>query len=86
VQIFAPGTKPTDINTTAVMPMTGPPPFTGLPIIDDATNRVYRGPDPSLPPLDRVESVQLSKRGLYLVICGFLFHFQENMYGYVKVV
>lgn len=83
VQIFAPGTRPTDINTGLLTPMTAPP---GLPIINDPTNRVYRGPDPSLLPLDRVEAVQLSTPGRYLVICGFLFHFNDNMIGYIKVV
>ena len=83
VQIFAPGTKPTDINIALTIPMTAPP---ALPIINDPTNRVYRGPDPSLLPLDRVETVQLSAPGRYLVICGFLFHFQDNMIGYVKVL
>ncbi len=66
--------------------MTGPPPFTGLPIINDPTRRVYRGPDPSLLPLDRVETVHFAKPGRYLVICGFLFHFQDGMYGYVRVL
>ena len=47
VQIFAPGTRPTDINAGLTTPMTGPP---GLPIINDPTNRVYRGLDPSLLP------------------------------------
>jgi hypothetical protein len=86
VQIFAPGTQPSSINTSLTTPMTGPAPFTGLPIINDPTARVYRGPDPSLLPLDRVEVVQLSAPGKYLVICGFLFHFQDNMFGYVTVL
>jgi hypothetical protein len=83
VQIFAPGTQPTDINSGLTTPMTGPP---GLPIINDPTNRVYRGQDPSLLPQDRVETVQLSAPGRYLVICGFLFHFRDNMFGYVNVL
>jgi hypothetical protein len=83
VQIFAPGTEPGDINTGLTTPMTAPP---GLPIINDPTGRVYRGPDPSLLPLDRVESVHLSTPGRYLVICGFLFHFRDNMIGYVNVL
>src|SRR5918995_4271253 len=64
VQIFAPGTQPTDINIALTTPMTAPP---GLPIINDPTNRVYRGPDPSLLPLDRVETVHFAKPGRYLV-------------------
>jgi hypothetical protein len=83
VQIFEPGTKPGDINIGLVTPMTGPP---GLPIINDPTGRVYRGLDPSIVALDRVEVVQLTRPGTYLVICGFLFHFLDDMFGYIKVV
>jgi hypothetical protein len=83
VQVFAPGTKPDDINAGLTTPMTAPP---GLPIINDPNRRIYRGPDPSLLPQDRVETVHFAKPGRYLVICGFLFHFQENMYGYVRVL
>lgn len=83
VQVFAPGTKPSDINAGLTTPMTAPP---GLPIINDPNGRIYRGPDPSLLPLDRVEVVHFAKPGRYLVICGFLFHFQDNMYGFVRVL
>jgi len=83
VQIFQPGTEPEDINTGLVTPMTAPP---GLPIINDPVGRVYRGPDPSLLPLDRTESVSLGNPGTYLVICGFLFHFLDGMYGYIRVL
>jgi hypothetical protein len=87
VQIFEPGTRPEDINTSLVTPMTNPnPPFPDLPIIDDDAGRIYRGPDPSLLPLDRTEVVQLTSPGTYLVICGFLFHFFDNMFGYVRVL
>jgi plastocyanin len=86
VQIFEPGIKPEDVNTGLVTPMTGPAPFTGLPIINDPVGRIYRGPDPSLLPLDRTEVVQLTEPGTYLVICGFLFHFQGNMFGHIKVL
>jgi hypothetical protein len=47
VQIFEPGIKPEDINKGLVTGMTGPAPFTDLPIIDDPVGRIYRGPDPS---------------------------------------
>jgi plastocyanin len=85
VQVFGPGTKPDDINTALTTPMTAPP---GLAIINDSTNRLYRGPDPSLllPTLDRVETVHFAKPGRYLVICGVLLHFQDNMFGYVRVL
>jgi hypothetical protein len=84
VQIYGDGTKPEDININSVI--TG---GAGGGIIDDARNRLYRGPDPNLPanPRDRVEVVHFSKPGTYLVICGVLNHFvQDNMFGFVRVV
>ena len=67
-------------------------------VIDDPTNRIYRGLDPSLQPLDlggaflqdRVEVVFFPKPGTYLVICGVRGHFlgsatQPPMFGFVKV-
>jgi plastocyanin len=83
VVIYDHGTRPTDINTSLLIPMTAPP---GLQLINDPNKRIYRGPDPSLVPLDRVEVVTFSKPGIYLVICGVLVHFQDDMYGYVKVL
>jgi len=58
----------------------------GPPLINDPNGRVYNGLDPSLQPRDRVEVVQFDKPGLYFVICGVLPHFQEGMYGFVRVV
>lgn len=90
VQVFGPGTRPDDINAGLTIPMTNVPPGVPLPpIINDPTNRVYRGPDPSIyfpSLLDRVEVVQFPKAGRYLVICGVLPHFQDNMFGYVRVL
>ena len=84
VLVYAPGTQPTDINTTLTTPVTTPP---GPPLINDPANRVYRGLDPSLFPQDRVEVVLFSTPGTYLVICGVLPHFvDDSMYGFVKVV
>src|SRR4029453_14820442 len=83
VQVFQDGWQPSDINISLTRPMAGPP---GLPLIDDPNGRLYRGPDPSLLPQDRVEVVNFAHPGVYLVICGFLFHFQDLMYGYVRVV
>ncbi|NOT47541.1 MAG: hypothetical protein HOP17_07295 [Acidobacteria bacterium] len=86
VTVYDDGTKPTDINTTILVP--GPRP--GPPIINDANRRIYRGLDPTLLPAilaqDRVETVQFDRPGKYLVICAVLPHFQEGMFGYVKVV
>lgn len=84
VTIYDDGTRPEDIDTTDVVPNRMPP------IINDSTNRIYRGLDPLLLPVnaqqDRVETVQFSQPGTYLVICAVLPHFQEGMYGYVRVL
>ena len=72
----------------SVFPPPPPPPAEDLFfLIDDNRNRVYRGPDPTLLPQDRVEVVTLGSPGTYLVICGFLPHFRlDNMHGYVRVI
>jgi len=84
VLVYGPGTQPEDIKTDTTIPTTGTPP--GLPLINDPTNRVYRGLDPSTQTLDRVEVVEFANPGQYLVICGFLPHFLDGMFGYVQVV
>jgi hypothetical protein len=89
VAIYAPGTRLTDINPALTVPVTQPPVPPGVefpPLIDDPTNRVYRGVDPTLVPLDRVETVTLASPGKYLVICAFLPHFLDNMHGFINVV
>jgi hypothetical protein len=92
IVVYGPGTQLTDIRTDAavLVPVTTPPPtppgVTFPPLINDPTNRVYRGVDPSLVSQDRVEVVTLAHPGTYLVICGFLPHFLDNMHGWVKVV
>jgi plastocyanin len=94
--VYGGGTGPADIDVSNTVPATVQP---GPPLINDATNRVFRGIDPSvLPPLqgppqrprlpvlqDRIEAVQFAEPGRYLVICGVLPHFLGGMYGYVKV-
>ena len=85
VVIYADGTEPTaiDVNNTTVT--TGTP--ANVLLIDDPTNRIYFGPDPSLFPRDRVEVVHFAKAGRYLVICGVRSHFvNDNMYGFVQVI
>jgi len=82
VVVYDDGTRPEDINTTlTVTPTNG-----GPPLINDPAHRIYRGVDPSLVPQDRVEVVQFSEPGTYLVICAVRPHFQEGMYGYVRVL
>jgi len=96
VIVYGDGTRPEDIDTSDTIPATVQP---GPPLINDPTNRVFRGIDPSVlpalqgppqgprPPVlqDRVEAVQFAEAGRYLVICGVLPHFAGGMYGYVKV-
>ena len=81
VQIYDNGTHPGNINTTLLTPPPAPPIF-----IDDPNNRIYRGPNPIGLPSDRVESVAFPNVGTFLVICGLIFHFNDEMWGYVKVV
>jgi plastocyanin len=83
VLVYGDGTQPGDIDVTDTIPPTGQP---APPLINDPTNRVYRGLDPSLFPQDRIEVVQFPQQGNYLVICGVLPHFAvDGMYGFVKV-
>jgi hypothetical protein len=77
--------KPGDIDVTNLTATTNPA-FEGPPLIADPEGRVYRGLDPSLLPQDRVEVVHFAEKGLYLVLCGVLPHFNDGMYGWVKVV
>jgi plastocyanin len=83
VLIYDDGTKPGDIDTSITIPPTNQP---APPLIADPNRRIYRGLDPSTQPQDRVEVVQFPNPGTYLVICGVLPHFQEGMYGYVRVL
>jgi hypothetical protein len=84
VLVYAPGTNPGDINAGLTVSVTAPP---GPPLINDPTNRIYRGLDPSLVPQDRVEVVQFSNPGVHLVMCGVQPHFvDDQMFGFVRVV
>jgi plastocyanin len=90
------GTQPEDIDVNTTTTTTGPTPSPAVVLIDDATNRIYRGLDPSLQPLDRsgvaflqdrVEVVYFPKPGTYLVICGVRGHFvNDGMFGVVTVL
>jgi plastocyanin len=81
VIVYDDGTKPEDIDISLLTP---PAP----PLIDDPDRRIYRGPDPRLllPTLDRVEVVHFANPGKYLVICGVLPHFNQGMFGFVRVL
>jgi plastocyanin len=79
--VYGPGTQPSSVNTALVVPGSMPP------LIDDPTNRVYRGPDPRTVGQDRVEVVSFQNPGTYLVICGVRPHFvNDNMFGFVDVI
>jgi plastocyanin len=83
VIVYDDGKKPDDINTTLLIP---PPPQGGPALINDPNGRIYRGLNPFTQSQDRVEVVLFDKPGTYLVICGVLPHFNEGMFGYVKVI
>jgi hypothetical protein len=95
VVVYAPGKKPENVDQSVLLPIPGAPPAIG--IIDDPSGRIFRGLNPftlsPAPPAapnllwqDRVEVVGFAKRGLYLVICSVNVHFNEGMYGWVRVI
>jgi plastocyanin len=93
--IYDDGTKPGDIDTTVIEPAARCP-TTANGVINDPTDRIYRGPCFSTnvgttPPTtivrrDGVEVVNFSKPGTYLVICARKTHFDNGMFGFVKVL
>ena len=86
VVVYAPGKDPEDISQSVLLPIPNAPVTVGL--IDDPQGRIYRGLDPRLANTfqDRVEVVGFSKRGTYLVICSVNVHFNDGMFGWVKVI
>jgi plastocyanin len=83
--VYDDGTAPEDIDAERTILSTGRPADT--PLIDDPTNRLYRGPDPTLFPRDRSEVVHFPNPGTYLVICGVHGHFvDDGMFGFVTVL
>ena len=92
IVVYAPGKKPDKVDQSVLIPLGGP-----VGLIDDPGGRIYRGLDPRFlsPPApaapnlrsqDRVETVGFSKHGLYLVICAVNLHFNEGMFGWVRVI
>jgi hypothetical protein len=81
VLVYDDGIVHGDVNATMLIPPTA----TAPPLVNDPTNRLYRGLDPRTNPVDRIEVVHFHHPGTYLMVCGVLPHFHE-MYGYVKVV
>ena len=102
ILIYGPGRELADVQAAYAALGTPPPIIPGAPpLIEYATDRVYRGLDPRVlqylpltapPPdtvgnqvIDRVESVNFKEPGRYLVVCGVMPHFLEGMHGYVNV-
>ena len=85
ILIYGPGTKFGDINGTLTEAMPGAPPDFPR-VVNDPVNRVYRGLSPFGLPQDRVETVQLSQPGRYLAVCGFVPHFDDRMFGFIRVL
>lgn len=81
IAVYDDGTLPSDINVANTIIVPGLPP-----LINDATNRTYRGVAPNPPTFDRVEVVHFPEPGTFLVICTLVPHFAMGMYGYVEVV
>ena len=100
VTVYADGTKPEDIDTTVTEPADRCPTTAGG-VINDPTDRIYRGPcfstnvgttpATTIVRRDGVEVVQFTKPGTYLVICARKNHFinsttgEFQMFGFVKV-
>lgn len=90
ILVYGNKTKPADIDISLTIPTTVQP---GPPLINDPTNRIYRGLDPSVLPVlpggaapaavmqDRIEVVRFAEPGRYLVICGVLPHFFDETTG-----
>ena len=85
VTVYGPGTDFDDISTAVLTPIPGAP-MGFPPVVDDPVNRVYRGLSPFGLPQDRVEAVNFANPGRYLAVCTFFPHFQDRMFGYIKVV
>lgn len=85
ILVYGPHTRPQHVNAQITRPSTGTP--AGTPLINDPSNRVYAGLDPSTQPRERTEVVQFHAEGKYLVICGVQSHFvNDQMYGWVRVL
>jgi hypothetical protein len=84
VLVYNDGVEHSDVNP-ALLIVTTPPAPPAPPLVNDPANRLYRGLDPRVNPVDRIEVVHFHEPGRYLMVCGVLPHFHE-MFGYVKVV
>lgn len=80
IAIYAPGTEPGDIDTTALIPLC---PGSTPRLINDPANRVALITHPCGSAWQA--QYAFNAPGRYLVICAFLPHFQVGMYGWVEV-
>jgi hypothetical protein len=74
-----------DISTTVLTAIPGAP-ATFPKVVNDPVNRVYWGNNPFPLPQDRIEAVNFVEPGRYLVVCTFLPHFNDRMFGFVRVL
>ena len=83
VAIYEPGTEPTDIDTSILLPppATCPP----VPLINDPNNRVAFLSTQVCAGGSAAPTYTFTEPGRYLVICAVLPHFNVGMYGWVIV-
>ena len=97
VVIYDNGTEPGDINKTLLLPsplsaVINDPnhrSYRGLSPAGVPANFFAPGiPAAAIPapPQERIESVVFAEPGTYLVICGVLGHFNDGMFGFVRVL
>jgi hypothetical protein len=88
VNIYQPGTGPSDIDVSKLINFVSGPVFIPNFVIDDPTGRIAQSP-PFQFAIDQTWTTPLgtfNTPGRYFVMCNFLPHFAENdMYGWVIV-
>jgi plastocyanin len=88
VTVYGPGTEFDDLfrdGNFPTAPLPGAPP--GFPpVVDISTDRIYRGSNPLTLPQDRIENVNFPSPGRFLVVCTFVPHFVDRMFGHVTVL
>jgi plastocyanin len=83
VAIYSPGTSPKDINPQLLAaPAPGCPP---VPTINDPNHRITILSDQVCEGGSPNPSYTFNTPGRYLVICTFLPHFEDGMWGWVTV-
>jgi hypothetical protein len=85
IGVYGPNTDFEDINGSLTAPLPGAP-MAVPPAVNDPVNRIYRGLNPFPLPQDRVEAVNFAVPGRYVAVCLFLPHFNDRMFGYIRVL